>query len=191
VTKFLVFSIMFSCVPCFAQDIPRLQGKVVFRVPVPQGPGWYLAGWNITNFRQNAPDNTNFMLGGGRKLENGWIEFMAQKQYSVHSNPWFFDFRLQRKLAERFSTFVEIAPFLETKALYEFWRLEYRVHPRFTIMAESENIHRQGRDSLGIGPGINFTPMRGVWKLRFAPAVSWQIRREDPDFIRFYFAFPF
>jgi hypothetical protein len=183
-----VLVVLMAC-PCFAQDLPKVQGKVVVHATVPSEPGWFLTGWSITNIRQDATDNTNVMFGVGKKLENGWIEIMAQRQYSVRSNQWFADFRLSRKLADKVSLFVEIAPFLETKALYDFFRLEYRLG-RINILAESENIHRPGRDLIGIGPGLSLAPIKLVGKIRFAPVVVWQMRPNDPSWVRFYFAFP-
>jgi hypothetical protein len=176
--------------PCFAQDPTRIQGKVVARAPIPTEPGWYPAAWSITNIRQEAPDNTNLMIGIGRKMTNGWVEVMAQRQYSLHASQWFVDFRLQRQLPLKLGMFVEVAPFLETKALFTFVRIDKPLIGRFNLVMESENIHREGIDSWGVGPGFSLKPMQVLGRLRFAPVVVWQIRPNDPDFIRFYFGFP-
>jgi hypothetical protein len=176
--------------PCLAQDTTNLQGKTVFHAPVPAEPGWYPTGWSITNFRENATDNTNIMVGVGRKLEKGWIEIMAMRQYSIRSNQWFVDFRFNHQLPEKFGVFIEISPFLETKALYTFGRLDRPVFWRLNAVLESENVHREGKDSWGVGPGISIRPMKLIGRMRFAPVMVWQIRPNDPDFVRFYFGFP-
>ena len=154
-----LIGLLLNALPCLAQDVPRIQGKLVTHATVPGEPGWYPTGWVITNIRQDTTDNINFMLGAGRKLENGWVEFMAQKQYSFHTSQWFFDFRLVRQFNKRMSIFVEIAPFLEKFALYDFVRVDYRLGP-INLIAESENIHVRGLDSVGIGPGIGLPPMK-------------------------------
>jgi len=186
----IAFMLSFS-LPALAQDPTRLQGKVVLRAPLPEEPGWYLAAWNITNVRDEATDNINIVVGVGREMKNGRVEFMLQRQYSVRSSQWFFDFRFQRQFNRHVSLFVEVAPFLETAALYHFVRVEVPVTKRLNFMIESENIHRSGKDSLGLGPGLSIRPMKLKWKLRFAPAISWQLRPNDPNFVRFYLAFPF
>ena len=188
---FAAMLVLFVATPSLSQNPMRLQGKVVLRAPLPEEPGWYLAGWNITNVRDEATDNINIIVGVGREMKNGRAEFMLQRQYSIHSSQWFLDFRFQRQFNRHVSLFVEVAPFLETAALYHFVRVEVPITKRLNVMVESENIHRNGKDSLGLGPGLSMRPMKLKWKLRLAPAIAWQLRLHDPDFIRFYLAFPF
>lgn len=186
----LAFIVLCCSIPCFAQDVPKIQGKLVTHATVPTTPRWYPTGWSITNIRQEATDNINFMGGVGRKLENGWVELMLQKQYSVHSNQWFLDLRLMRQLNSRMSLFLEVSPFLGRQALYNFVRVDYRLGP-INLVSESENIHVAGKDSIGLGPGIGMPARKLVWRIKFAPVVVWQMRPNDADFLRFYFGFPF
>ncbi len=186
----MVVLALLVAVPSSAQDITNLQGKTVFHAPVPTTPSWYPTGWSITNFRENAPDNTNIMVGVGRKLEKGWVEVMAMRQYSMKSNQWFIDFRFNHQLPEKFGVFVEISPFLGQTALYTFFRLDHPVFWRLNAVLESENVHRDDKDSWGMGPGVSMRPVRLIGRMQFAPVVVWQRRPNDPDFVRFYFGFP-
>ena len=176
--------------PLFAQET-KFQAKTVIHAPVPSEPGWFVTGWNITNIRGDSPDNINLMLGVGRKLENGWVELMVQRQYAIHTNQWLLDFRLLRKFGKRVAMFVEVSPFLEKRAVAQIARVEYRVGP-INLMVESENIWERGEPNLlGIGPGLSLPPRKLIGRMNFAPAISWQLRNHDPHFVRFYFAVSF
>ncbi len=175
---------------CLAQS-PRPQVKFVTHATVPQDPGWYPTAWSITNVRDEAPDNTNLMLGVGHRSKGGWTEVMLQKQYAFHTQQWFVDTRFFRKLSPRTSLFVEVSPFLGKRAVYNFVRVERRVGP-INLMVETENTWRRGKlPILGAGPGISLPARKLLGRMKFAPAVAWQLRHNDPDFIRVYLAFPF
>ncbi len=176
--------------PCFGQERPLIQVKPVTHAPVPTTPSWYPTGWSITNIRENATDNTNLFAGIGRKLENGWMEFMVVRQYSVTSSQWFGDFRMMRRLTPRMNMQVELMSFLESPALYHFARVDYRMGP-LNLMAETENIQRTGKDYLSGGLGIGLPARKLVGPVKFAPAAVFYLRADDRDFVRFYLAFPF
>ncbi len=173
-----------------AQDM-RPQVKFVTHATVPANPDWYPTGWVIANLRNQAPDNINFMMGVGRKFKTGWVEGMLQRQYAFHTEQWFLDFRYSRRLNSQTSMFVEVAPFLGKAAVFNFVRVERRTGP-INLLVESENILRRGQpDLLGIGPGVSLPARKLIGRMKFAPAISWQIRNHDPHFVRFYIAFPF
>jgi len=184
----LVTLLLAFATPCFAQET-AVQLKTVVRPTIELTKEIYIASWNITNLRQNASDNTNFMLGLGRKGKNWWFEAMLQRQYSLSSNQWFLDFRYQAVLPGGYKLFVEAAPFLERKALFHFIRLDRKVG-RVYLGAESENIFRENNDSLGIGPMVTF-PAVNLKAVKINPTLAYQFRfRREPGFVRFYLAIP-
>jgi hypothetical protein len=148
-----------------------------------------LTGWSITNFRQDASDNTNIMVGVGHKRASWWLEFMAQRQYSMRTSQWFVDTRFQASPWKGSRLFLEHSPFLERKALYQFVLFEQRAKA-VGLGFESENVYAGGRDSLGIGPRISFKPIP-LGKQPLNVSMAYQLRRGEPDVVRFYFALPF
>lgn len=199
--KNLFLALAFISLPSLllAQDT-KFQIKTVVHSTVPVQPGWFGAGWSITNFRQEAPDNTNIMVGIGRKFQSGWVEVMLQRQYALHTNQWFIDTRFFRRLDKHTTLFVEAAPFLERRAVFCFVRVERRIGP-INLIVESENTVQSGVDSVGVGPGISLPARKILGKLKFSPGIVWQWRPrdththkqgdQDPNFLRLYLSFPF
>jgi hypothetical protein len=182
----LIFALVFTS-PLFAQT--NLQLKTVVHPTVQINDSWFVAGWNVTNIRQNATDNTNFMLGLGRKQKSWWIEFMAQRQDDTkRGHHWFVDFRTSFALSNKVNLYAEAAPFLDTKAVYNFLRLDVSVLPWLKIGAESENTFKNA-STLGFGPCVGLGPLK-LGPFKPSLVIAWQVRHNDPNFVRAYVVLP-
>ncbi len=184
--------IVFILAASVASAQTTIQAKPVFHSSIPTEPKLYPAWWSITNIREDASDNTNIMFGIGRKTGKGWLEVMGMRQYSTQKHQWFVDIRWQRSWPNKFSTLVEVSPFVGRKALYTFARLEHPIYNRINVVVETENVHQVGTDSISFGPGIGLRPMPLFKRVRFAPVAAWHFKpKEGSNFVRFYMAFPF
>jgi hypothetical protein len=191
--KLALALVLFASLPAAAQDAdPRFQAKTVLRPTVNLDNGWYVASWSITNFRQDDSDNTNVMLGIGRRQDKPqpkwWFEVMAMKQYAMRSNQWLVDTRAQVMVRPKVRLFIETAPYLERKAVFHYWALERRTG-RWNWGAESENVFRSGRDSVGIGPRAGLAIAK-IGKSELNASIAYQFRPNEPDFVRLYLALP-
>ena len=188
--KFLFAILVLACAsPLFAQDT-NLQFKTVVHPTAAINNSWFVTGWNITNFRQNATDNTNFMLGIGHKQKNWWLEVMVQRQDDTKRvHHWLVDVRSSFAVTKKVNLYVEAAPFLDMKAVYNFVRLDVAVLPWLKLGVESENVFKETRSMLGFGPCVGLGPIK-LGSLKPSLVVAWQLRHNDPNFVRTYVILP-
>ena len=166
-----------------AQD---LQTRFVFHPTVDISDHWFLTGWAIGNAKLESPNNINLFGGVGYRKPKWWLEGMIQRQWSKTGNQLLLDSRFQEQIRNRTTLYVEVAPFLNKPAVYDFVILEYRTWRKINIGAETENAHKPGLDLLGGGPRISY-PIGVIGKVKVTAALSYQMRRQERDALRFYF----
>lgn len=164
------------------------QGKLVLHPTVVVHSCLYGAAWSITNIRQDLPDNTNLMVGLGCRGAGKWVEVMLQRQLSGDGqHKWFADFRTSAAVG-RCGAFLELAPFLTGRGLYNYTSLECKMSPRLKAGAETENIWRPGLPAaLGAGPRLTVV-LDPNPKRTLAVSAAYQLRNQD-DVVRVYLVF--
>jgi len=166
------------------------QARVIIHPTLDLSQNWYLTSWVIGNARAQTPRNGNFFLGIGFRNKDCscWLDSMVQRQYSESGRSWLLDFRFLKRYRNGTVLYVEPAPFLDKKAFYNFVYFETPLWRKFKVGAETENIHRSGSDSIGVGPRVSYT--LGSWKgFRVDVAASFQFRRAEPNVTRLYLVF--
>ena len=166
----------------YAQDA---QSRLIFHPTVTLNEHWFLTGWAIGNVQKHGSDNLNLFAGVGYKNPKWWLESMVQRHWNGTGNQVLLNFRFQVQASKRGTLYIEGAPFLTKRAFYDFVTFDYRILRKLNLGAETENVHRGGRDSLGVGPRISY-PIASVGKTRLAAAFSYQFRREERDVARLY-----
>lgn len=153
------------------------------------GQGWFLTAWSITNSMSKTADNTNLFFGAGYSSRKWWLENMAQKQWNRAGASWWLDWRFAATPHSRISVYLEGAPRLGRKMFYEFMTLDFRVLGPVNIGAETENVHKPGKDVLGLGPRIAVPLPWKIAKAKPAIALSRQFRSGGPNATRLYAIF--
>lgn len=95
------------------------------------------------------------------------------------------DVRFQKQFRNRFTLYLEPAPFLSRRAFYNFTILEVRTKGKLALGFESENVHQPGRDSIGAGPRVSYA-FPGWKGFTSVVAVAYQFRRQEKDALRLY-----
>jgi hypothetical protein len=122
--------------------------------------------------------------GVGIRGKSWWLENMLQRQFSPSGNSWILDERFQKQFGKRYSLFAEASPFLTKKAFYDFVSAEYSF-VKLGLGAETENVHKSGKDSLGAGPRLSYA-LLSAKQVKIVSAASYQFRRDEPKVLRFY-----
>ncbi len=147
---------------------------------------WFIAVWQIDNLKAKATNNANLFSGLGYRGRTLWIEGMIWRQWSSASNQWVIDVRFQKKFRDRITLYIEPSPFLSKRAFYELVVLETRAWWKLNFGLETENTHRAGPDSFGLGPRISF-PILAKPHFKLALAAVYQFRLGgEPNVIRLY-----
>ena len=168
-----------------SQEVTDYQNRIIFHEQVDINSNLFLAGWIIGNGQIYGTSNINLFGGLGYRGKTWWFESMIQRQWSAKDKKLLFNNRFQSQLSKKSSLYVEIAPFLDRKAVYDMVIFEQNVWRKFNIGAETENVHKIGRDSLGIGPRVS-TPLAVFGNHKLSTALAYQFRRQETNVLRFY-----
>ena len=174
--------LLIICSACglLAQD---LQTRIVARPAVDISKDWYLTTWVIGNARLQTTNNVNIFPGVGYRKERWWIEALVQRQWSRAGNQWMLDFRFQTRIGERSTLYIEPSPLLTRKGFYEFVIYERRMWKRLNVGVETENIHRPGLDTIGVGPRVSY-PIATFGKVKLTTALAYRMHRRERDLVR-------
>ncbi len=190
----LIAGIVLTLSACFipgrvlAQEVTDYQNRIILHEQADVSKNLFLAGWVIDNGQVYSTSNINLFGGLGYRRESWWIESMIQRQWSAGDAKLMLDNRFQAQLGPRRSLYVEVAPFLDRKAVYDMVVFEQNVWRGMNIGAETENVHRPGKDSLGAGPRVS-VPVAQVSNFKMAIALAYQLRRQETNALRFYVVF--
>ena len=124
----------------------------------PLGKGFYAVTWTTGNAMANKPDNINLFSGVGYGTRSWWLETMIQKQWNRAGGRTFLDFRFYSTLPAKMDVYLETAPVINGRGLYETWTLQRKVGRGFWAGLESENFHQPGRDVLAAGLRASYVP---------------------------------
>ena len=120
---------------------------------------------------------------------------MIQRQWSESANGWrralLWDNRFQYSIDDIVSLYIEAAPFLDRKnrgAVYDMVVFERMLWRKLILRVETENVHKAGRDSLGVGPGVGWA-FGSLGPVKVGGALVYQFRRSESDALRFYLVF--
>jgi len=144
---------------------------------------WGLAGWVVGNGKQGS----NLVVTGGVRYRccggddqqpKFWTEFMFGGIRTGRKTQNFFDTRTNVNLTKRVNVWGETSIF--SNQFY--WFLESDYSRKWWLVGwETENVHKRGADSLGIGVHVKFRIAKGIW---VGPAYQW--RRNEPNVLRVY-----
>ncbi len=148
--------------------------------------GIFLVGWSPINLMSNVPDNVNLILGIGYAHKKWSIENMIWKQWSLGGNSFSFDWRFIAKPTQSISLYLEGAPRLDKRAMYNFAVIDVRVTGPINLGFETENIHRIGKDTLGFGPRVSVPLPFKFLGAKPMIAISHQFRTLGPNITRLY-----
>jgi len=154
----------------------------------PNPSGVFLVNWSIVNIMSDIPNNGNVLLGIGYAGRNWAIENMVQRQWSSFGNALFLDWRFTAKPTKRIGIYIEMAPRINKKTFYDFATVDVQVLGPFSIGFETENVHRVGKDTLGLGPRV-VLPLPSSWFFKPTVIVSRQLRTLGPNITRLYTVF--
>ena len=186
-----------------AQHVTDLQtrpiGHVQYDFYKNSPKGFFAAGWVIGNGRYYGTNNVNLLAGIGYRqetaFENWWFESMIQRQWSESANgrrqALLWDNRFQYSIDDIVSLYIEAAPFLDHKnrgAVYDMVVFERMLWRRLNLRLETENVHKSGMDSLGVGPGVGWS-CGSLGPVKVNGALVYQFRRQESDALRFYLVF--
>ncbi|MBI4087481.1 MAG: hypothetical protein HY434_01480 [Candidatus Liptonbacteria bacterium] len=181
--------LVFSTSRLEAQEITDWQNRTILHEQADVAQNWFLAGWVIGNAQVYGTDNINLFGGIGYRSDNKkwWLESMVQRQWSAKGEKILLDNRFQYQ-SGRTSLYVEAAPFLDRRAMYDMVIVEEGVWRKVNIGAETENVHKGGLDSLGAGPRVSL-PLGILGKFKVATAAAYQFRRSEQNAFRVYVVF--
>ncbi len=188
-TTILMFVI--ACLmPLYAesQKITDFQNRILLHEQADMNNNLFLVGWIINNGQVYGTSNINLLGGLGYRRNTWWFESMIQRQWSTKDKKLLFNNRFQIQLSKKSSLYVEVAPFLDRRAVYDMAVFEQNVWHKLNIGAETENVHKPGKDSLGIGPRISM-PLAVFGNFKLAVALAYQFRQQETDALRFYVVF--
>lgn len=140
--RLVAFLAVVSPSALLAQDT-SYQAKTVFHPTIDLNKHWFAAGWIIGNMKTDSPDNLNLFGGIGYRGRDWTLEMLYQKQFSK-KNSSALDFRLTKALTKRDSLYVEAAPSLTTRSVYNAVFVERRIAGNFSAGGEMENNFRRG-----------------------------------------------
>lgn len=183
----LALAVTASCLE--AQEVTDWQNRTILHEQADLSQNWFLAGWTIGNAQVYGTDNINLFGGVGYRSDSKkwWLESMVQRQWSAKGKKLLLDNRFQWQ-AGRTSLYVEVAPFLDRRATYDMVILEERVWRKLNVGAETENVHKSKKDSLGAGPRVSL-PLGTFGKFKVAAAAAYQFRRSEQNAFRAYLVF--
>ncbi len=136
---------------------------------------WGLTGWLVGNMPSKG--SAVAMVGTRYQNERIWSEFMLAGIRAGYSTRPFFDTRTNLKLTKALNVWGETSVF--SNQFYWFTETDYALKHWLTGI-ETENVHKSGRDSLGLGVHVKFRLAKGVWA---GPAYQW---RSDKNVVRLY-----
>jgi hypothetical protein len=180
----LVLCFGISALPSFAQEV-SVQNRTVLHTTFDVTDDWFVTNWAIGNIKADSPNNINIFPGVGYRHNNWWFEAMVQRQWSQPGNSWALDFRYAIAASPRVFVYVESAPLLSIAGEYEFVFVDVRTWKRLSLGAETENVHKAGRDSLGAGPRLSF-PVADIGNYSLALGATYQFRHSEADVPRLY-----
>jgi hypothetical protein len=180
---FLVLAFLSVGTHAFAQDP---QARLILHPTLTVSEHWFLTTWVIRNARTKAPSNVNLFTGIGYEDRDAgwWLEGMVQRQWNGSGNAWMLDARFQKQF-RRVSLYVEPSLFLSEPAFYEFVIVEWRLGRGVGVGGETENVHRAGRDSVGVGPRVSF-PLGTLGGAKLAGVAAYRIHPRERDVLRLY-----
>ena len=146
----------------------------------------FLVSWFPTNIMSGIPDNRNVFIGIGYASKKWSIENMVWRQWSDAGNSISLNWRFMSKPTNRLSLYMEGGPRLDKKGFYEFVSIDVQVIGPLNIGVETENTHRVGQDTLGIGPRLSIPLPFTFLKAKPLIAVSRQERTLGPNVTRMY-----
>lgn len=169
-------------IPLLAQDV---QNRSVMHVMLDINDHWFIPFWSITDIKTQNPNATNLFAGIGYRGKTWWVEGLTQKQWNQAGGFWSADVRF-RKQTGRVSLFLEprviVVPSL---AFYEYVSVEERLWKGLALRQETENVHRQGKDSIAIGGGLGYN--LGKWRgFDVATALVYRVSPTGKDEVRAY-----
>jgi hypothetical protein len=165
-----------------AQD---LQNRTAAHITTDITERWFVAVWSITNLRTQTPNNTNLFVGIGYRGKAWWLEGMVQKQWNANAGLWSVDARFRKQLTSRFSLYVEPSVLLPRPAFYEFVILDALVWEKLTVGAETENVHRQSKQSIAMGPRVSYA-LGERWGFSLSTTLAYRLSPTGKDEARVY-----
>lgn len=171
-----------------SQEITDYQNRIILHEQADVNNNLFLAGWVINNGQVYGTSNINLFGGVGYRGKKWWFESMIQRQWSAKDRKLLWDNRFQSQLGKKSSLYVEVAPFLDRDAVYDMVIFEQNVWHKLNIGAETENVHKPGKDSFGTGPRVS-VPLAEFGKYKLAVALAYQLRRQETNALRFYVVF--
>lgn len=179
-----------KCILCCIFFVPSTwpadkQTRLIFHPTLDLSKHWFGTSWTIGNAKLDSANNLNQFVGIGYRRDKWWVEGMVQKQWSTSGNQLLLDFRFQTQVAKKWSVYIEVAPFLNRRAFYDFVIVERQIWRKLNVGGETENVHRPLRDSIGGGPRVSY-PIGSVGKFKFTLALSYQMRPNEKDALRLY-----
>ncbi len=192
----VVFSIILLVVVLnlAAQEKTDFQDRTIIHLQADVSEKIFLTGWVIGNAQYYGTNNINIFGGIGYRNKNWWFESMIQKQWKEKDGnsprkALLFDNRFQYQPTKRTSLYIEIAPFLDRKALYDMVVIEQKIIGGLGVGFETENVHKTGKDSLGAGPRVSL-PFGSLGGCKIVTALSYQFRQgQERNVLRFYLVF--
>lgn len=170
-----------------SQEITDYQKRIIFHEQADMNNNLFLAGWVINNSQVYGTSNINLFGGIGYRGKKWWLESMIQRQWSAKDQKLLWDNRFQGQFGKS-SLYIEVAPFLDREAVYDMVIFEQNVWYKLNAGAETENIHKPGRDSFGAGPRVS-VPIAEFGNYKLAIALAYQLRQQETDAMRFYIVF--
>lgn len=183
-----IFLSAISASNLWAQETTDYQTRIILHEQADLSKNLFLVGWVIGNGQVYGTNNINLFGGFGYRGEKWWLESMVQRQWSAKDKKLLLDNRFQAQLAKNSSLYIEVAPFLDRKAVYDMVIFEQNVWHKLNLGAETENVHKPGKDSLGVGPRIS-APLAVFGNYKLAVALAYQVRRQETNALRFYIVF--
>ena len=186
--KYLVLAAVVLFFPGLAAS-QQLQSRLIVHPTYGDSSGLFLAAWNITNLRQNLPDNTNLFAGLGYREKDFWMEALLQFQWqwtSPGNHKWYGNVRFSGRTGEAFQFYFEAASSLTDKnTYYASFFLERKATERLSVGAETDNSFSPGANSVGLGPRASFAlvPKRAMATL------AYHLRPSEANLARLYLAF--
>lgn len=148
------------------------QVRLMFHPTVDISKHWFATGWLLAN--EPNGDNWSLRAGIGYRREKWALEAMYKQQFSGKKRTTSaVDFRFTRPLPGKLALFAEATPNFNGKSIYDMVTLERKVARFASIGGETENIHRAGRDSIGVGPAMSLWKQTGTTKVVLRAAYQY------------------
>lgn len=190
--KFICAVFLLTSIRMVAQQVADFQTRPIGHVQYDLNQNWFATGWVIGNGQYYGTSNINLLGGIGYRKEapfqSRWFESMIQRQWSGKDRRLLWDNRFQYSLENIAFLYVEVAPFLDRRAVYDMVVFERVAWGRLNFRLETENVHKAGKDSLGVGSGTGWS-FGSLGPVKVNGAVVYQFRRQETDALRFYLIF--